>query len=75
MDQSIGTFGRQALPMVWDYSEANVFGNMAGDALIAINNMMRVVDQVPAKPLAFVSQADAQNQRHTTQNVVSTDPP
>ena len=23
--QSIATFGRQALPMVWDYSEANVF--------------------------------------------------
>ena len=30
MDQSIATFGRQALPMVWDYSEANVFGGWLG---------------------------------------------
>ena len=33
MDQSIATFGRQALPMVWDYSEANAFAGMAGDPL------------------------------------------
>ncbi len=26
MDQSIATFGRQALPMVWDFSEANALG-------------------------------------------------
>ncbi|MCH8074002.1 MAG: DUF1156 domain-containing protein, partial [Proteobacteria bacterium] len=25
------TFGRQALPMVWDYAEANIFGDAAGD--------------------------------------------
>jgi putative DNA methylase len=48
MDQSIATFGRQALPMVWDYSEANAFGDMAGDPLVSLKNMMRVVDQLPA---------------------------
>ena len=40
MDQSIATFGRQALPMVWDYSEANVLAGMAGDPLVSLNNMM-----------------------------------
>ena len=47
MDQSNATFGRQALPMVWDYSEANAFGGMAGDYMVSIKNMMRVVDQLP----------------------------
>ena len=75
MDQSIATFGRQALPMVWDYSEANVFGRMAGDPLVSINNMMRVVDQLPASVDAHAKQADAQRRIATVVEVVSTDPP
>jgi putative DNA methylase len=75
MDQSIATFGRQALPMVWDYSEANVFGEMAGDPLVSLKNMMRVVDQLPAKLLGHVLQADAQSQSMSEGAVVSTDPP
>ncbi len=75
MDQSIATFGRQALPMVWDYSEANAFGEMAGDPLVSLKNMMRVVDQLPAKLAGYVSQADAQSQNLSEGAVVSTDPP
>jgi putative DNA methylase len=75
MDQSIATFGRQALPMVWDYSEANAFSDMAGDPLMSITNMMRVVDQLPSSPAGHVSQADAQTQTLTDGVVVSTDPP
>lgn len=75
MDQSIATFGRQALPMVWDYSEANAFGGMAGDPLVSLTNMMRVVDELPATPRALVAQADAQSQALGSDRVVSTDPP
>jgi putative DNA methylase len=75
MDQSIATFGRQALPMVWDYSEANAFCGMAGDPLVSLNNMMRVVDQLPALTGANVEQADAQTQTLSGGRVVSTDPP
>ena len=78
MDQSIATFGRQALPMVWDYSEANVFGRMAGDLVVSINNMMRVVDELPSSSNCHAEQANAtasdlSNSRPTP--VVSTDPP
>jgi putative DNA methylase len=59
MDQSIATFGRQALPMVWDYSEANAFGEMAGDPLVSLKNMMRVIDQLPATLTGDAAQADA----------------
>ena len=75
MDQSIATFGRQALPMVWDYSEANAFGEMAGDPLVSLKNMMRVLDQLPASVVGFVTQADAQSQSLSNGSVVSTDPP
>lgn len=75
MDQSIATFGRQALPMVWDYSEANAFGEMAGDPLVSLKNMMRVVDQLPATVGGHVAQADAQSQTLSEGLVVSTDPP
>lgn len=75
MDQSIATFGRQALPMVWDYSEANVFAGMAGDYSVSLNNMMRVLDGLGRGSMATVQQADAQNQTFTHLKVVSTDPP
>jgi putative DNA methylase len=75
MDQSIATFGRQALPMVWDFSEANAFGEMAGDPLVSLKNMMRVIDQLPAIIAGYVFQNDAQTQSISENRVVSTDPP
>ena len=77
MDQSLATFGRQALPMVWDYSEANVFAGMAGDPLVSINNMMRVVDQLPVSVNGHTVQAAAQRwtSRDGDASVISTDPP
>lgn len=75
MDQSIATFGRQALPMVWDYSEANAFCGMAGDFSVSLKNMMRVLDELPTGTPAYVTQADAQGQSISDGKLVSTDPP
>ena len=75
MDQSIATFGRQALPMVWDYSEANAFGGMAGDFAVSLKNMMRVLDELPYKQPGRAAQADAQGQGISDRKLVSTDPP
>jgi putative DNA methylase len=75
MDQSIATFSRQAIPMVWDYSEANAFGNMAGDPIVSLNNMMRVVLRLSNDSSSHVIQADAQNQNLSKNSIVSTDPP
>ena len=78
MDQSIATFGRQALPMVWDYSEANVLAGMAGDPLVSINNMMRVVDRLPANSAnlsGHADQGDARGQVSSNAPIISTDPP
>lgn len=75
MDQSIATFGRQALPMVWDYSEANVFGGMAGDPTVSLNNMMRALEGLPASIQAAVHQRDAQSSALSMDKIISTDPP
>lgn len=75
MDQSIATFGRQALPMVWDYSEANAFCGMAGDFGVSLKNMMRVLDETLPLVPGHVSQADAQTQTTSASKVISTDPP
>ena len=75
MDQSIATFGRQALPMVWDYSEANAFCGMAGDFGVSLKNMMRVLDETLPFAPGHVAQADSQTQTISAAKVVSTDPP
>jgi putative DNA methylase len=75
MDQSIATFGRQALPMVWDYSEANAFGGMAGDFGVSLKNMMRVLNDTLGFRAGYITQADAQSQTISSGKIVSTDPP
>jgi putative DNA methylase len=76
MDQAIGTFGRQALPMVWDYAESNVFAGAAGDYTVSLHNMMRVLDQIPVYgPPGIVEQHDAINFAKDVETVISTDPP
>jgi len=75
MDQSIATFGRQALPMVWDFSEANALGGMAGDFLVSLLNMMRVLERLGSGLAGRAVQADAQTQTLSAGKTISTDPP
>ena len=76
MDQSIATFARQAIPMVWDYSEANAFGNMAGDFGTTLKSMMRVLEILGTGAPAHVGQADARKGHPVNGPVfISTDPP
>lgn len=74
MDQAISTFARQALPMTWDYAESNAFGGMAGDLYVSLNNMMRVVEELPVLGAAEIILKDAK-QNTFTHAIFSTDPP
>lgn len=69
------TFARQALPMVWDYAEANPFSESTGNFGSALSWVEKAFDGLPAHPAGVVRQADAQNQTISTAKVVSTDPP
>lgn len=69
------TFGRQAIPMVWDFAEANSLSDSTGSLSSALNQIERVVNELPATERAVVEQADAQTQSVSINKVVSTDPP
>ena len=44
MDRMRGTFGRQAIPMTWDYVETNPFGGAGGDYYGTIRSVCEVLD-------------------------------
>lgn len=69
------TFARQALPMVWDFAEANIFSDSTGNFISAVAWIQKVLDLVPARCGATAVQADAQRQEISIHKVVSTDPP
>jgi putative DNA methylase len=75
MDQPIHLFTRQAIPMMWDFAEPNIFSNAMGDPLVTLKNIARVLDQLPGTTRSEVVQQDAQSQGLSTNKVVSTDPP
>ena len=69
------TFGRQAIPMTWDFAEANPFSDSSG----CFDNMLEWVEKcvrlLPASAEGNVSQFDAQSDCGLRDVMVSTDPP
>ena len=74
----VSTFGIQALPMVWDYAEANPFADSAGNFSRMVNLVAKVIErQCPESPIPGVTlQSNASaNPMLVKQPVISTDPP
>jgi putative DNA methylase len=74
-DSIRGVFGRQAIPMVWDFAESCAVGSSAGSFLNAIDQCSRVLDELPATAWGHSRQSDAASQPISTDKLVSTDPP
>lgn len=70
------TFGRQSLPMTWDYAEGNVFSDSSGNFFKQVELISRVIglNFVPAAQASEV-QHDAQTVRFPVGAVISSDPP
>lgn len=70
------TFGRQAIPMTWDYAEGNPFSSSTGCFQNMLEWVVKCVDNLPiACADAEVGQADAQSDCGLRNIMVSTDPP
>ena len=70
------TFGRQAIPMTWDYAEGNPFSSSTGCFENMLEWVYKCVSNFPAAQLeAEVSQADAQSDCGLRNIMISTDPP
>ena len=75
-DKLVGTFSRQALPMVWDYAETNPFAGAGGDILGTAKSVCKVIEkQFRIGMTGHCSQVGAVGQGISTRKVVSTDPP
>lgn len=69
------TFGRQAIPMVWDYAEANPFCTSSGSFSNMLEWVARCVAELPVFNISEASQFDAQSDCGLRNIMVSTDPP
>ncbi len=70
------TFGRQAIPITWDFAEANPFSNSTGNWAANVVWVRKAIDHLPATTPGDVEQRDARARvRECAGAVVCTDPP
>jgi putative DNA methylase len=71
----INTFSRQALPMTWDFGEANPLGDATGNYRSAVDLVTKALLASSPRFGGSSQQANAEIQDVSAQKVVSTDPP
>src|SRR5579875_2122740 len=67
------TFGRQAIPMVWDFAEVNPFSDSTGNWMACVDWAWKALEHTPASNSGAVAQLDATTVSGTA--LFSTDPP
>ncbi|EJL6982896.1 DUF1156 domain-containing protein [Vibrio cholerae] len=68
-------FARQAIPMAWDFGEANIMEDVVGGFTTNLEYQVKCLQKVHGDGEGFVSQDDAANQSVSCNKVISTDPP
>lgn len=68
-------FARQALPMTWDFVEANPFSGSSGNFLGQMKYLLHALKSLPTQPFGFATQENAITQLVSYNKVVSSDPP
>ncbi len=71
----VSTFSRQALPMVWDFAEANPISDSSGNMLLGVNQAAKMLEMLGTGSRGSTTQADAASQSDSDSKIVSTDPP
>ena len=69
------TFGRQALPMTWDFTEANTFSNSTGNWRNCIEWGVKTLNSLRIASNGTEQQSDAQTISYPDDALISTDPP
>lgn len=73
-EKIMGLFNRQAIPMVWDFGEANILANVVGGFITNINYQAKCIEKISASGDAFSRQDDAISSS-LQDCIISTDPP
>lgn len=74
-EQLMNTFGRQAIPMVWDYAEVNIFSNSTGSYKNLIERQIEGLHNIGFANNGIAEQNSAQTDIGLRNVIVSTDPP
>ena len=69
------TFGRHALPMTWDFTEANAFSTSTGNWRNCIRWGVKTLDALRIASNGIEQQSDAQTISYADGALISTDPP
>src|SRR5579885_1982051 len=70
------TFARQAIPMVWDFAEANPLSDSTGNFQGTIDWVAEIIEVAPAQPKGIAQQRDAATAINGVMHpMISTDPP
>ncbi|PKO65370.1 MAG: hypothetical protein CVU23_07955, partial [Betaproteobacteria bacterium HGW-Betaproteobacteria-17] len=75
MEALRNTFGRQAIPMVWDFAEGNPYSESSGSWMNNIEWGAKAVTSLPGSAHGSARQEDATSQDTSRDKLVSTDPP
>ena len=75
-DKLVGTFSRQALPMVWDFAETNPLAGAGGDIFGTVKSVCEVIEkQFKGGTAGLCFQVSAVEQVISFHKLISTDPP
>lgn len=69
------TFGRQAIAMVWDYTEANPFSESTGNLIAMVDWVRKAILASCTTCNGYALQKNATTQAISENKIVSTDPP
>ena len=77
VDKVDGVFGRQGIPMIWDFAETNIFSNSTQNLMAQVEWVAKAIGQLPAGAnTGEAHQADATTTIHAERGpVIVTDPP
>jgi len=74
-EKLMSTFGRQALPMVWDFTEANPLSNSSGNFYLGITQAAEMLEAAPAYGIGQATLSPAAHVHVDQPVAISTDPP
>ena len=73
--QMRSVFARQAIPMVWDYAESNLFCNSSGSYANLFERQLKALETLGNSQSGTAHQVDVNRQSISADKLVSTDPP
>ncbi len=75
MEALRNTFGRQSIPMTWDFAEGNPFSKASGNFLNNVDWVQKSIQLLVPYATGFEVQHDAQTVEYPSNTVISSDPP